>query len=244
MKFSVTYYGSSGWFINFDGFNILIDPWLTGDLVFSPGPWLIKGELTKDIPVPDRIDLLLLTQGLPDHAHPPSLELLNRSVSVICSPSAFKVIDRLGFWRKQQLVPGEVTNFASIYVEATEGARVPTIENGYIVSNENCSFYIEPHGYLDKNIKSRQIDTVITPVVNLSLPLAGSFIKGKSVLPDLIQELNPKTVISSTTGGDAIFTGLLNNFISVQGSIEEANLKLMNRVRFIDPVVGKSYSIN
>ncbi len=85
---------------------------------------------------------------------------------------------------------------------------------------------------------------VITPVINLSLPLAGSFIKGKSVLPDLIQELNPKTVISSTTGGDAIFTGLLNNFISVQGSIEEANLKLMNRVRFIDPVVGKSYSIN
>ena len=95
MNFVVTYFGSSGWFINLDGLKILIDPWLTGDLVFPPGPWLIKGALRKDIPVPDNIDLLLLTQGLPDHAHPPSLELLNRSVSVISSPSAFKVLDRV-----------------------------------------------------------------------------------------------------------------------------------------------------
>ncbi len=239
-----TYYGSSGWFINLNGFNILIDPWLTGELVFPPGPWLIKGNLREDIPVPDTIDLLLLTQGLPDHAHPPSLELLNRSIPVICSPSAFNVVDRLGFWKKNKLIPGEVTRFDSIAIEATEGARVPTLENGYIVSSENFSFYIEPHGYLDKNIKTRQIDAVITPVIDLMLPLVGSFIKGKSVLPDLIQNFNPKTLIASTTGGDATFTGLLNKIISVQGSNVETNLKLKDKVRFIDPVVGKPYFIN
>ncbi len=239
-----TYYGSSGWFIDLDGFKILIDPWLKGDLVFAPGPWLIKGQLREDILPPERIDLLLLTQGLPDHAHPPSLELLNRSVAVISSPSAFKVLDQLGFWKKTKLLPGEVTNFNSITIEATKGAMVPMMENGYIVSRNNFSFYIEPHGYLDQTLKSRQLNTVITPVVDLRLPLAGAFIKGKSVLPDLIEKFKPKTVFASTTGGDAVFTGFLNNLISVKGSIEEANLSLINKVRFIDPVVGEPYCIN
>ena len=63
-----------------------------------------------------------------------------------------------------------------VSIEATAGAKVPTIENGYIVSNENFSFYYEPHGFLDPKIPPRKINLVISPVVNLSLPLVGAFI--------------------------------------------------------------------
>ena len=45
MTFNATYFGSSGWFIELEDFKILIDPWLCGDLFFSPGPWLINGKL-------------------------------------------------------------------------------------------------------------------------------------------------------------------------------------------------------
>ena len=35
MRVFATYFGSSGWLIDLDGFRILIDPWFSGDLFFN-----------------------------------------------------------------------------------------------------------------------------------------------------------------------------------------------------------------
>ncbi|AAQ00232.1 MULTISPECIES: MBL fold metallo-hydrolase [Prochlorococcus] len=244
MIFEATYFGSSSWFINLDGLRILIDPWLTGDLFFAPGPWLINGRLNTKITVPKTIDLLLLTQGLPDHAHPASLKLLDRSIPSICSYSAGRVLEKLGFSNKTSLKPGQSKNLDQTFIEATEGAAVPGLENGYIVSSKNFSFYIEPHGFLDEKIKPRRLDAVFTPVINLKLPLAGAFIKGKYVLPKLIKKFQPKKVFASTTGGDASFTGLLNYLISIDGCNEEASNFIKDKAEFINPKVGEIYQLN
>ncbi len=45
MVIKATYYGANGWLIELDKRNILIDPWLNGDLTLPPGDWLIKGKL-------------------------------------------------------------------------------------------------------------------------------------------------------------------------------------------------------
>ena len=46
----------------------------------------------------------------------------------------------------------EFVNQFNLSFEATAGAPVPQIENGYIVKDTlDKGFYIEPHGYLDKN---------------------------------------------------------------------------------------------
>ena len=45
MTFEAKYLGSNGWLIKFDKTNLIIDPWLTGDLVFPPGEWFFKGSL-------------------------------------------------------------------------------------------------------------------------------------------------------------------------------------------------------
>ena len=74
MTFKATYLGSNGWIIEFKKSRIVIDPWLIGDLIFPPGEWFFKGTLIDEIPTPDNIDLILLTQGLPDHCHIPSLK--------------------------------------------------------------------------------------------------------------------------------------------------------------------------
>ena len=106
---------------------------------------------------------------------------------------------------------------------------MPQIENGYIVKDdEDNGFYIEPHGYLDENLNKQSLDAVITPTKNLELPLVGSFVKGADVIPKLINKFNPKYILSSTIGGDAKYSGFLNNFISVQDYEEELNCNLVD----------------
>ncbi len=244
MSFNATYFGSSSWLIELNDFRILIDPWFTGDLFFSPpGPWLIKGQLQREFDPPKKIDLLLLTQGLADHSHPPSLRLLDRETTAIASPSASKILEQLNFKNIHSLKPNERIETGPLSVKATAGAKVPILENGYIVSNQEYSFYMEPHGFLDHNISSQNLDVVISPVVDLKLPLAGCFIKGKTIIPKLIERFNPKVILASTTGGEATFTGVLNRLISVNGSIEEACESIKGKCEFINPLVAKNYKL-
>jgi len=38
-------------FIKFKKTNLIIDPWLKGDLIFPPGEWFFKGSLEEEIPI-------------------------------------------------------------------------------------------------------------------------------------------------------------------------------------------------
>ena len=229
MTFEATYLGSNGWLIKFKESNLLIDPWLTGDLVFPPGEWFFKGSLNNEILIEEEINIILLTQGLPDHCHVPSLKKFNKNIDIICPKSAQGILEKIGFTSIEVLKPSEKIKQYGLEIEATAGAPVPQIENGYIVKDEKGrGFYIEPHGYLDENIKSQEIDAVITPIINLELPIVGSFVKGADVLPKLINTFNPKYILSSTVGGEAKYTGLLNKFISIQEYAEEITCKLIN----------------
>ena len=126
-------------------------------------------------------------------------------------------------------IVAEIDDDFNLSFEATAGAPVPQIENGYIVKDDqDKGFYIDPHGYLDENLNKQSLDAVITPTKNLELPLIGSFVKGADVIPKLINKFNPKYILSSTVGGDAKYSGFLNNFISVQDYEEELDCKLVD----------------
>ena len=216
MTFKATYLGSNGWIIEFKKARIVIDPWLLGDLIFPPGGWFFKGTLREEIPTPENIDLILLTQGLPDHCHIPSLKKFSKKTNIICSKSAYKKLAELNFESINIMHPGENLKFNDIKIEATSGAAVPQIENGYILETIDGSFYIEPHGFLDNTVTPRKLDAVITPTKNLGLPIVGPFVKGADVIPNLVKLFNPTYILSSTTGGDAQFSGILNSFISLE----------------------------
>ena len=229
MSFKATYLGSNGWFIKFKNTSLIIDPWLTGDLIFPPGEWFFKGTLENEISIKKDVDIILLTQGLPDHCHVPTLKKFSKDIPIICPNSAKTTLEKLGFNTIKILKPGEKSSQNNICFEATAGAPVPQIENGYIVKdNEGNGFYIEPHGYLDKNLEKQDLDAVITPTKNLELPLLGSFVKGADVIPELIKTFNPKVIISSTIGGEAKYSGFLNKFISVQDYKKEISCKLVD----------------
>ena len=229
MTFEATYLGSNGWFIKFKKINLIIDPWLKGDLVFPPGEWFFKGSLKQEISIDKDIDIILLTQGLPDHCHIPTLEMFKKDIPIICPKSASGILEKIGFSTIKILKPSEKIHQCNLSFEATAGAPVPQIENGYIVKDDQDNgFYIEPHGYLDENLNKQSLDAVITPTKNLELPLVGSFVKGADVIPKLINKFNPKYILSSTVGGDAKYSGFLNNFISVREYKEELNCNLIN----------------
>ena len=228
MTFKATYLGSNGWIIEFKKAKIVIDPWLLGDLIFPPGGWFFKGTLNDEIPMPEDIDLILLTQGLPDHCHIPSLRKFPKETNIICSKSASKVLHKLNFESIRIMKPGENIKFNDINIEATSGAAVPQIENGYILETNEGGFYIEPHGFLDNTIKPRKLDAVITPTKNLELPIVGPFVKGADVIPKLVKLFNPSFILSSTIGGDAQFSGILNSFISLEEFKKSLDCKILD----------------
>ncbi len=233
MKSQATYFGANGWLLEIANIRVLVDPWLSGPLVFPPGAWMLRGELPHPWPVPDNLDLLLLTQGLADHSHQPSLKLLPRNLPVVGSKAAANVVKRLGFEQIEILKPGETCTIKGLCIEATAGAAVPNVENGYLLDWDEGSLYLEPHGVLDPKLASRPVDTVITPVIDLGLPLAGDFITGASVLPDLIQRFTPRTVLASTTGGDVTFTGVISALLN------GAEIKEQFDPRVFTPVPGE-----
>ena len=229
MTFEATYLGSNGWLIKFKKTNLIIDPWLTGDLIFPPGEWFFKGTLENEISIDKDIDIILLTQGLPDHCHIPTLSRFRKEIPIICPKSANGILEKLGFSTIIIIKPKEKQTLKNLTFEATAGAPVPQIENGYIVKDgEGHGFYIEPHGYLDANIEKQKLDAVITPTKNLELPIVGPFVKGADVIPKLINTFNPKFILSSTVGGEARYSGLLNKFISVQEYKEDLDCNLVD----------------
>jgi len=229
MTFEATYLGSNGWLIKFKETNLIIDPWLKGDLIFPPGEWFFKGSLEEEISIDKKIDIILLTQGLPDHCHVPTLEMFRKDIPIIYPKSAVETLKKIGFSLIKVLKPTEQTNHFNLSFEATAGAPVPQIENGYIVKDDQDNgFYIEPHGYLDENLNKQILDAVITPTKKLGLPLLGSFVKGADVIPKLINKFSPKYILSRTIGGDAKYSGFLNKFMSIQDYEKELNCNLVD----------------
>jgi hypothetical protein len=242
-----TYLGANGWLLEFGGLRVLVDPWLTGPLSFGGGGWLLKGHLAAPQPVPDQLDLLLLSQGLADHCHPPSLALLPKGLTVLASPQAARRAQQLGFTRVIAMRPGERHPEPPLTVTATAGAAVPQLENGWLLNHPAGSLYLEPHGFPSADLPTRSLTAVITPVIDVGLPLAGAFVRGRSALPELLQRFQPTTVLASTTGGDVRFSGLLSSLLRVEGTPAEAAAVVAahsSACRFIDPQPGVPYSLN
>lgn len=250
--FAATTFGANGWLLEMGGLRLLVDPWLTGPLVFPPGAWLLRGDLPRSWPVPERLDLLLLTQGLADHCHRPSLELLDRDLPVLASPAAAACVRRWGFRSVTTLRPGEQLDWPDgpdcLQITATAGAPVPQVENGYLLRHGSGSLYLEPHGFCDPALPAQPLDALITPVVDLGLPLLGAFVKGQRVLPELLRRFTPRTVLASTTGGDVRFSGALVGLLRQSGSAAAAAELLRASAgaaaaQLIDPLPGQRYDL-
>jgi L-ascorbate metabolism protein UlaG (beta-lactamase superfamily) len=248
MTMYFTWLDSNSWLIEIGQQRILIDPWLVGSLTFSNLDWLFKGSRIQERPIPENIDLILLSQGLEDHAHPPTLKQLDKNIQIVASPNAAKVVKQLAYSKVKTLNHGETFILNNqVEIKAFPGSPIgPTlVENGYLLKeiSSNSSLYYEPHGYHSPQLKEfAPIDVVITPIVDLGLPILGSIIKGTNSALEVAKWLQPQVMLPTAAGGDITFEGLLNKFLYTQGSAEEFQ-ELLNKnnltTRVIAPKPGE-----
>lgn len=220
----LTYYGANSWLLEFESLRILIDPWLVDCLTFGGQSWLFEGRHRQAIALPEGIDAILLSQGLDDHAHRPTLARLDKDIPVIASPSAAAVVQELGYLNVTPLKPGETHRLGQrLKLLATAGAPVPQVENGYLIEGltSGQSLYYEPHGYGDPRLADyAPVDVVITPIVDLALPLAGAIIRGNGRTVDLLADLQASYILPTAAGGDIEYSGILDRFLRVKGGGE------------------------
>lgn len=250
---NLTYLDSNSWLIEMDGKRILLDPWLVGDLVFNNQAWLFKSTKNHPQPIPQNIDLILLSQGLEDHAHPPTLKELDHDLPVVASPNAAKVVKKLGYTNVTSLAHGEDFQLGEqIEIKAVPGSPIgPTLtENGYIIKGleSGKSIYYEPHGNHSDTLKEvAPIDVIITPLIGLKLPIVGAVIKGQEAALKVCQQLNPQVIISTAAGGDIDSEGMLVSIIEADGDLERFNRLLQQNdlsTRAIDPQSGETIELS
>ena len=250
---NLTYLDSNSWLIEMDGKRILLDPWLVGDLVFNNQAWLFKSTKNHPQSIPENIDLILLSQGLEDHAHPPTLKELDHDLPVIASPNAAKVVNKIGYTKVTSLNHGEVFQLdEQIEIKAVPGSPIgPTLtENGYIIKGleSGKSIYYEPHGnHSDSLQEAAPVDVIITPLISLKLPVVGAVIKGQEAALKVCQQLNPQVIISTAAGGDIDSEGMLVPIIEADGDLEKFNRLLQQNdlsTEAIDPQSGETIELS
>lgn len=249
---NLTYLDSNSWLIEIDDCRILLDPWLVGKLTFGNQAWLFEGSKNNPQPIPEQIDLILLSQGLEDHAHPPTLKKLDKHIPVVASPNAAKVVQELGYSTVTVLKHNSTFWLKKIEIKAVPGSPVgPTLtENGYIIKGleSGKNIYYEPHGYHSESLKDEApIDVVITPIINLKLPLLGAVIKGQKAALQVCKWLNPQVILSTAGGGDLDFQGLITTVLKADGTVEEFNRLLQQNnlsTKAIDPQSGETIELS
>ncbi len=241
MTIAATYFGANSWLLEFDSIRMLIDPWFKGNLEFRPFTFILKGTHKNQPLIPDNLDLILLTQGLPDHSHKETLQEFSKEIEIFASKSASRVLEELKFKNINIIPHGELRKYKEVCIRSFKGAPVPLPENGYLIKYNGYSIYIEPHGYTDENLGSIDIDTIISPVIDIKIPLIGNIIRGSSIISELEKRHSPKNILASTTGGDIIYSGLFSKLMKVVGDMNKRPSNISKSTNYINPILGKKY---
>ncbi|MBW4470432.1 MAG: MBL fold metallo-hydrolase [Stenomitos rutilans HA7619-LM2] len=227
----------NSWLFHLSGYTILVDPWLVDPLVFYGQPWLYTAYHNTPIAyTPETlplIDLILLSQGVDDHCHKPTLERLDRSIPVVASPTAAKVVQQLGYQQITAIARWEdFTLGDTLKITAIPGAELQPgqIENGYLLRDitANETLYYEPHLFPTKVPVERfgSVDVAIAPVIGQVMPLLGQVIMGPLQAMHLVETLKPRFFLP-TALGDVRAEGILPKIIQTVGSVEEFRDRLL-----------------
>mmetsp|Transcript_24969 Transcript_24969/g.38754 ORF Transcript_24969/g.38754 Transcript_24969/m.38754 type:complete len:331 (+) Transcript_24969:180-1172(+) len=170
--------------------SVVVDP-LASQLDFGI-PWGYRANKVS-LSESQTIDLIcnakpthcLLTMGMDDHCHPPTIRKMMKELpdmEYIVAPSAEKKLLRLGLKADKVTVlkHGEFCKLGDALVTATEGALVgppwQERELGFLLQlgnseMEGLSIYYEPHAdVVMNNIKNLRADIMVSPVTKQALP--------------------------------------------------------------------------
>jgi len=230
------------WQIPEANLSLVVDP-IASELNFGI-PWgyrankvLLNEADTFDLIVEAAPTHCLLSQGLDDHTHLPTLAKLVEkmpNLKFIVAPSAKNKISKVvGSSRITVMEPGQSLSLSSsVTLKATQGALVgppwQARENGWLVNvNESKSIYMEPHADVtDQAIEGLRADIVISPVKQQSLPAQVpqsaqfTLVYGGERTLQIAQALQASVIIP-LGNGELKTEGPLANLVEATGSFEE-----------------------
>lgn len=223
----LTWYDSNSWLIAMGGQRILLDPWLVGDLTFGNTPWLFRGFRPKPLAIPENIDLILLSQGLEDHAHPPTLKELDKNWPVLGSVKAAEVATDLGYQQVNGLPHNQkfVLN-NRLEILALPGSPIgPTVvENAYLLKDlqTGTTLYYEPHGFHSRQLQDLgPINVVLTPIIGINILGFLPVLNGQKTTLDLCRTVHPQAIVPTSGAAELGYSGLLTKVLRLDGSLEE-----------------------
>lgn len=245
----------NSWIFDIGGKTILVDPWLVDPLEFYGVPWLFKAyhntPLTLTPETLPKIDLLLLSQGVDDHCHKPTLERLDRAIPVIASPTAAKVVRSLGYQQVTEISHWQEMTLDQLQITGVLGAEIQPgqVENGYRLRDQTTgeTLYYEPHQSPTQELAAKigRVDVAIAPVIGQIFPLLGQVIMGPEQAIALVQAVNPRYFVP-TTMGDIRATGILPMLIRSVGSVAEFRDRLTASglpTQLLTPAPGETIAV-
>ncbi|KAG2501068.1 hypothetical protein HYH03_000887 [Edaphochlamys debaryana] len=217
---------------NTSGVRVLIDPWFVGELNFSGAEWIYAGR-KKAIGRETRVDMqqvlaetdvMVITQGLDDHCHMPTLSAVaNKAIPVVANEAAAARMRPLGFSNITVLAPGQATTVKGesggrLRMQATAGALVgpPWSQRqlGLIMREElaagerPASLYFESHcDFVPESVAAgarallgpnARVDVVVAPVITTLLgvgPASYPLVQGDDNLLQLLRLLQPQVLL-------------------------------------------------
>ena len=90
------------------------------------------------------------------------------------------------------------------------------------------------------------IDVIITPLIDLKLPLVGSVIKGQETALQVCKRLKPQVILATAAGGDVDVQGLITTVLKADGTIEEFKQLLQQNnlaTKAVDPQSGETIEL-
>ncbi|MDJ0662649.1 MAG: MBL fold metallo-hydrolase [Crocosphaera sp.] len=228
----LTWLDNNSWLMEISGKRILLDPWLMGSLVFGNLDWLFKGVKSKTYDVGQQIDLILLSQGLDDHAHIPTLKQLDHQIPVVASPNGAKVVQDLGYTQIHSLDHGETyTLDEMVQIKALPGSLIgpQLVENAYIITDLKAQqkLYYEPHGNHCSQLSDEgPVDMILTPVVGVSILHLLPVLQGQQTTLKLCQTLKPKVILPTADAKETEYQGVLASVLRQEGTLDKFRQQL------------------
>ncbi len=223
----LTWYDTNSWLIDIGGQRILLDPWLVGSLTFGNAEWLLKGDRRVPIETPDAVDVILLSQGLEDHAHPPTLQALPKDWSVVGSQKAADVVNELGYKSVTALEHGQKFVLQDrVEIWALPGAPIgPTlVENAYVITDLHTGdrLYYEPHGFhSDEAHTLDKVDVIITPIIGITILGLLPVLNGQKTTLALAKSLKPRYILPTGNAETIDYQGILTKALRLDGTLDE-----------------------
>jgi L-ascorbate metabolism protein UlaG (beta-lactamase superfamily) len=253
----LTWIDLNSWIFYLGGKTILVDPWLVDPLVFNGLPWLFTAYHNTPLAfTPEnlpRIDLILISQGVDDHCHKPTLERLDRTIPVVASPTAAKTVRELGYTQVTVLQHWQQVAIAdTLQITAVLGAEIQPgqVENGYLLKDLRTGekLYYEPHLFpVTEQAKQQlgQVDVAIAPVVGQIFPFLGQVIMGPEQAVAMVESLRPRFFLP-TTQGDIRTRGILPALVQPVGSVAEFRDRLLASglpTQLLTPAPGETVEV-